>query len=173
MTDLIRAVSGTLGAGKFKFCRPLDEGGRRVRTSVGFFFDAQHASRRAGRQYLLIGIAPTTDIKQRIKRRADIASAEYPPDYLPGGSKHHRRLSTRDYWYGAEQRNSHAVALRFPINEPPQLCDSGRKKIWALTLARLDCSLHRVTGVFEVAEMPLLEAAELGVLLKSALQVTP
>ncbi len=115
-------------------------------------FDAEHAAFRVGKQFLVIGIAPTSEIKARIKAKMVKDTHEYESECLPGGTKFHCRMLNTDYKYGAEKYNSHAVAVRFPLDSTPQLCDSGLKTIWPLSLAKLNCSIHRITAIYEVAE---------------------
>ena len=119
VTDVLRAVALMAGPGRFKFCRPVDESGRRVRTNPAYFFDSANQANRNGKQYLLIGIAPHSGIKGRIRNRMVGQTYEYAPDLLPGGSQFSRRLSGSDYRFGKESTNSHAVAIRYPVGKPP------------------------------------------------------
>lgn len=61
------------------------------------------------------------------------------------------RLSKSVLWKGSIDKQSHAIAVRFPVDGPPELLDPGLKRAWRLSLYKLDRCLKRVENIYEVA----------------------
>ena len=159
VSDLLRSLMLCLGRGNFKLHHPREPKSQtRRKFGVGDFFTPEGQAYCEGKQFLLVGINSTTLLKNKINKKANsqpyhehAGATEYDLQFMPGGGKFSSRMEAKDYKSGTEQRNSHAVAVRFPVDELPELIDGAYRRVWPLTLSKLDQSIHRVTGIFQVS----------------------
>ena len=141
---------------------------------------------RLGKSFLLVGVGACSQFKFVVKtpvkkvtvrfRGAIVETTDYATTFS-SRAELNQRLPYKYYNWGEEQRDSHAVAVRYLLSllctslcfgsypgffdrfpsdgSHPELLDPGKRKPHPLTLFTLDRSLRRVTKIYEVS-MPEL-----------------
>ena len=85
-----------------------------------------------------------------VGRKASAKNVNKEYDFKSLGPKLHR-LSRTNYQRGSMVHRSHAVAIRFPVDGEAELLDPGKERAWPLSLYRLDQSLKRCVGIYQVS----------------------
>ena len=139
--------------------------GTRSKTFLSCLFPGNNKEKRTKvdlKQFLVIGIAarkeePPDAHHKRGIWRTDVAGhnnkrlLEYPDEKLPGGAMFHKRLPKLYYTSGTEDKDLHAVAIRYP-SSGATFHDPGLKSAHPLTLHLLDSRLCRITAIYEISE---------------------